>query len=466
MKFVSSRPPFRLPRIPLCLLIPALGVLSATATRAQDNSAGTATATPSARTPAAAATPSPAINAGRTAPNYPTPYPPASVDAIKEVAQRILGYLDHATPVSLEAPADFRILGYEWGVTYVGMLRVAAATGDTRYRDYAIRRLEYIAERAAAAKASAAGAAPGARSPLRSVIAPRALDDAGSMCFAMIEAEKAGASPALRPWIQNYIDFISHGQLRFADGTLARMRPLPNTLWLDDLYMSVPALVAMGGFSGEKMYYDDGAKQFLQFSGRMFVREKGLYMHGWVQQMDPHPVFPWGRANGWALITASELLAGLPENHPARPAILETFRAHMRGLAALQGSDGLWHQLLDRPDSYTETSASAMFVYCAARGINRGWLDPLAYGPMASLGWNAVAKRVNAQGQVDGTCVGTGMAFDPMFYCYRPASVYAAHGYGPVLLAASEMIGLRQGKGAEAGISDSAVQFQKAPSPF
>jgi rhamnogalacturonyl hydrolase YesR len=130
---------------------------------------------------------------------------------------------------------------------------------------------------------------------------------------------------------------------------------------------------------------------------------------------------------------------------------LEQFRAHVRGLANCQGGDGLWHQLLDRNDSYLETSASAIFVYCFARGINRGWIDPLAHTPMTMLGWNAVAAKVNAKGQVEGTCVGTGMEFEPTFYYYRPASVFAAHGYGPVLLAGAEMINLRKNRAVQTG---------------
>ena len=31
------------------------------------------------------------------------------------------------------------------------------------------------------------------------------------------------------------------------------------------------------------------------------------------------------------------------------------------------------------------------------------------------------------------------MAFDPAFYYHRPVNVYAAHGYGPLLLAGAEM---------------------------
>jgi hypothetical protein len=73
---------------------------------------------------------------------------------------------------------------------------------------------------------------------------------------------------------------------------------------------------------------------------------------------------------------------------------------------------------------------------------------------------------VNDKGQVEGTCIGTGMGWEPMFYLYRPVSVYAAHGYGPVLLAGAEMITLRQGRGAEATVHDGGVHFGRATSMF
>lgn len=433
------------------------------------------------------------IFAGRVAPAYPTPYQPAEPAEIRGVLVRITDYLEQATPIKLvqlgddgsRTPVtdlahlsgrvgfertDFLLTSYEWGVTYAGMLHVAEATGDTRYRDYVARRVHAIATVANHLKslpppAEQSAAGPQRASALRAVLAPRSLDDSGSMCAAFIKAARAGLEPdLLRPWIENYIRWIHTAQMRLADGTLARNRPHHHTLWLDDLYMSVPALAQMGALTGEAKYFDDAVKQVLQFSARMFIPERGLYRHGWVQDMEPHPAFHWGRANGWAIVAMTELLSVLPENHPGRAAVLAQFRAHVAGLAAVQGRTGLWHQLLDRNDSYLETSASAMFVYAIARGINRGWLDPLAYGPTVSLGWNAVAQQVNAQGQVENTCVGTGMGFDPMFYYFRPVSVYAAHGYGPVLLAGAEMITLRQGHGAAANVNDSSVQFAPSPS--
>jgi hypothetical protein len=84
-------------------------------------------------------------------------------------------------------------------------------------------------------------------------------------------------------------------------------------------------------------------------------------------------------------------------------------------------------------------------------------VSPVAYGPAAQLGWNAVATKVNAKGQVEDTCVGTGLAFDPAYYYHRPKSPYAQHGYGPVLLAGAEMIRLL--KNDNFAVSSGIIQF-------
>ena len=411
-------------------------------------------------------------------PAYPVPYGPVTTEQVSEVLRRVHAYLESSTPsrfVSRDSgkpiddpaalgdgaafePGAFRPISYEWGVTYSGMLLAADVTGDARYREYAAKRLRLIAD-AARAYRQRPGVTSAERTPLRSVLQPRALDDAGSMCAAMIKAMRAGVDADLRPLVDNYIDYISHKEFRLADGTLARNRPHPNTLWLDDLYMSVPALAQMAALTGERRYVDEGVKQVTQFAGRMFNREKGLFMHGWVQGMDVHPEFYWARANGWALMTLVELLDVLPVDHPGRGAVLDLLRAHVRGLVARQSGNGLWHQLVDREDSYLETSATAIYAFAMARAINRGWIDPLAYGPAVLLAWNAVTSRVNAQGQVEGTCVGTGMGFEPAFYYYRPTSAFAAHGYGPVILAGAEIIRLINTHRLE--INDSAVQLYR-----
>jgi hypothetical protein len=78
---------------------------------------------------------------------------------------------------------------------------------------------------------------------------------------------------------------------------------------------------------------------------------------------------------------------------------------------------------------------------------------------MAMLAWNAVATKVNYKGQVEGTCVVTGIAFDTAFYYYRPVNVFAAHGYGPVLLAGAELYRMMEKNPFK--VNDSAVQYYK-----
>jgi unsaturated rhamnogalacturonyl hydrolase len=411
-------------------------------------------------------------------PEYQVPYGPVKEEEAVQVLNRIYNYLETASPArvidlntksgivnmknltsgSVFEPGGFRLISYEWGVAYGAMLLASEATGDSKFREYTNKRMNLIGDVTDYFRSVPEEVLKG-NNPVRSVLEPRALDDAGSMCAAMIKSMEAGAKPELRPIIYNYISYISTGQFRLSDGTLARNRPLPNTLWLDDLYMSVPALAQMGRLENGEKYYDDAVKQVLQFSQRMFNKDKGLFMHGWVEGMEPHPEFYWGRCNGWAMLAITELLDVLPENYKGRQQIIDLLRSHIHAIAELQSGNGFWHQLLDRNDSYYETSATAIFTYCIADSINKGWIDARAFGPAAVLGWNAVQTKVNAKGEVEGTCVGTGMSFDPAFYYNRPVNVAAAHGYGPVIMAGAEIIKLM--KNYQVVINDAAVMFYK-----
>lgn len=410
--------------------------------------------------------------------DYPVPYEPMKKEDIKKVLDKVYSYLDAVTPAEMvnkktnEAvtdilkadsntvvkPGDFRLTSYEWGVTYSALLWAGELTGDKKYTSYVTSRLSFLAKWIPVMKKlKAAGVFKGNSYPLKQPIEPHALDDAGAVCAAMIKATTAGLNNDLRPVIDGLSDWVVNKEYRFADGTLGRMRPQKNTLWLDDMYMGVPTIAQMGKLTGDKKYFDDAVKQVKQYTERMFNKEKGVYMHGWVEGMETHPEFRWARANGWALLAMCELLDVLPENHEGRSFVLNQFKAHVKGLASYQSGSGFWHQLLDREDSYLETSATAIYAYCIAHACNKGWIQAVTYAPMANLAWNAVTTKVNDKGQVEGTCVGTGMAFDPAFYYHRPTNVFAAHGYGPVILAGAEMYKLVEKNKFK--MNDSSVQY-------
>ncbi|MDB5192071.1 MAG: glycoside hydrolase family 88 protein [Segetibacter sp.] len=411
--------------------------------------------------------------------DYPVPYGAPSVATVKAVLDRVHHYLDSVTPPqlvnrntkavitnlsaadtnSILKPGDFRLTSYEWGVTYSGMLLAGEATGDNRFTNYTRDRLHFLADAIPTFRALHKKF-PTASNALRQPVSPHALDDAGAVAAAMVKTLRAGGHANLRPVIDSLVNYVYSKEYRLSDGTLARNRPQKNTIWLDDLYMGVPAIAQMGKLTGDAKYYDDAVKQVIQFSSRMFNKQNNLYMHGWVEEMKEHPQFHWARANGWALMAMIELLDVLPENHKGKKAVLQQLKSHIKGLVASQTGQGFWHQLIDKNDSYLETSATAIYAYCMARAINKGWIDGKAYAPATLLAWNAVTTKVTAVGQVEGTCVGTGMAFDPAFYYYRPTNVFAAHGYGPVILAGAEVISLLKNNVFE--INDSSLQLKSS----
>jgi len=419
---------------------------------------------------------------------YATPYKAMETAEVKAVLDRVFAYLDSTTPAALISkrtgapltdlgkadpdavlkPGDFRLTSYEWGVTYLGMLAAGAATGDRRYTDYVRQRHQLLSQLTRTYLPVVRADVNNAAAPIKSFLNPHALDDAGALCHSFMKAKLAGMSVDYSQMIGICGDFVTKQEYRLKDGTLARggpdgkggvkMRPLPDTLWLDDLFMGVPTMAYLGKTTGERKYYDDAVNQVRQFSKRMFNPALGLYMHGYVEGLRDHPELRWARANGWAVMSMVEILEVLPKDHEGYDTVLAQLRAHIKGLAGYQGKDGFWHQLIDRNDTYQETSATAIYAYAIARAVNRGYVDAQMYGPMANLAWNAVAGKVLPNGQIEGICVGTGMAFDPAFYAHRPTNVKAAHGYGPALLAGAEIIEMN--KKAKFGLNDSGLMFQ------
>ncbi|WP_301752380.1 glycoside hydrolase family 105 protein [uncultured Muribaculum sp.] len=391
-------------------------------------------------------------------PDYTNPYKVLSVDSVKADIDRVFSYIDSVTPARVVNEEDeviddltnlpddaklnqgtYRLTSYEWGVMYMALLDAYNTLGDAKYKDYVSDRIGFLAK-AAPAFAELASRTGRHDGQMRQVIAPATLDDAGAMSAAFMRAAMADSTLKIGDIIERYYDIVENHTYRLADGTIARNRPHHNSVWLDDMFMALPSMAARSAYTNDPKQLDEAARIAGLFIDRMWIPEKGIFRHGYVEGLEQEPSMAWGRANGWAILTMCQLLDAMPENHPQRAKILSTIKEHIKGLSQLQGRDGFWHQLLDRNDSYEETSATAIFAYCIAHAVNQGWVEAVTYGPVAQLAWEAVASKINDKGEVEGVCVGTGMGFDPAYYYYRPVSVKAAHGYGPVIWAGSEII--------------------------
>lgn len=244
--------------------------------------------------------------------------------------------------------------------------------------------------------------------------------------------------------VANYIsDYIKNKQQRLDNGMFFRVSPgtyQDNTIWADDLYMSVPFLCRYYTFTGQKEFLEDAVNQILCFKEYLYMPEKKLMGHVYNLNYNLNTRVPWGRGNGWVLFSFSELLAVLPENHEKREILLDFFRELCVGVLSHQDEYGMWHQLVNDPDSYRETSCTAMFICAFARGVRNGWLEK-KFADSTLKGWNALCNyAIDGKGNVYGVCLGSRYSFRPEYYKHELLwHTNDLHGTGIVMLAGVEV---------------------------
>ncbi|WP_284638973.1 glycoside hydrolase family 88/105 protein [Paenibacillus silviterrae] len=277
------------------------------------------------------------------------------------------------------------------------------------------------------------------------------LDDCGSFGAAMLEAHKIRPLAGAEAAAERIARYIMEIQDRLPNGTLYRVRGttdfMKDTVWCDDLYMSTPFLSKYYELTGNRKYVDDAVKQFLHYKELMYIPELQIMHHVYDVKFGKGNGVPWGRGNGWVLFSLTELLAVLPENHELRPDVLAFFRELCQGYKKLQGTRGLWHQVLTDPESYEEASCTSMFIYAFARGVRFGWLQESdGYIESVLRGWEGLVRHcIDKHGNVYGVCRGSGYSFNKYYYKDQLTwQLNDTHGIGIVLLAGIETIKLEK----------------------
>lgn len=240
--------------------------------------------------------------------------------------------------------------------------------------------------------------------------------------------------------------FLEAGR-RFADGQWAKTTPDGITVearyWIDDMFMSPVLQVQAYRATGEAKYLDRAALMMAAYLDKL-QQASGLFYHA------PDSPFYWGRGNGWVAVGMAELLRELPASHPKHARILAGYHQMMAALLASQGTDGMWHQLLDKPESWAESSCTGMFTFAFVTGVKHGWLDEKTYAPAARRAWLALTGYLDADANVREVCVGTNKSrqvtgtddlkvqYD--FYLARPRRTGDLHGQSPILWTAAAFL--------------------------
>jgi unsaturated rhamnogalacturonyl hydrolase len=271
------------------------------------------------------------------------------------------------------------------------------------------------------------------------------LDDCGSIGSAMLEAYKDKKESSFIYVADRIANYMKNKQERKEDGAFYRLRKgdfCENTLWADDLYMSTPFLVRYYRETGEEEYINDAVKQFLLFKQYLFIEEYGVMSHVYDFKYDTPTFIPWGRGNGWVIFSLTELLEVLPKDHKDRPQLVKFFNELAEGFVKLQGKDGLWHQVLTHPDSYEETSCTAMFTYAFSRGVRLGLLEDVnKYVQAIYKAWDGITRKsIDKYGNIHGVCMGSRYSFTPEYYKEELLwNLNDTHGIGIVMLCGIEV---------------------------
>lgn len=335
---------------------------------------------------------------------------------------------------------------YPWGVALYGMERSTEVTSDAAVENFVAqhnlicsRYYEWLAglER----RFGQEGKSFGRRTALKGLVSLGNLDSCGAMgteFLASLMRHRGPVAPQEEVVLRRISDWVQHQQDRLPDGTLWRARQAGGTVWPDDLYMGGVFLVWWGHYTGEQKCVDDAARNIIA-QAALEQDADGLWYHGYFMKEKTHAPFKWGRGNGWAMVATVEALSAMPQDDELRPKLLSLLHKQVEGLRKVQCADGMWRQVLDKPELWEETSCTAMFASGIARAVNRGWLPP-ADALMARKAFAALSQRVTEDGSVNGTCQGTNIGRTLDYYINRQRPNNDPHGPGPVMLAGTEIL--------------------------
>jgi len=223
--------------------------------------------------------------------------------------------------------------------------------------------------------------------------------------------------------------FLQQG-LELADGQWEDT--LPNGLtsqvryWIDDVWMIGSLQVQAYRVMGNEIYLERAAMVTDSYLQEL-QQPNGLFHHG-----ENAPFF-WGRGNGWVAAGLAELLSELPESNRYYSSILDGYKKMMDALLTYQAEDGMWRQLIDKEESWKETSSTAMFGYAITVGVEKGILSKETFTPAYQKAWLSLVEYINEEGKVSEVCAGTGQSDNIDYYLNRPRTTGDLHGQAPVL---------------------------------
>lgn len=228
------------------------------------------------------------------------------------------------------------------------------------------------------------------------------------------------------------------------------LEPKFTPVLIDNTQEYASRLAKAGALSKDPAFYRESADQFMKLRHALRDPATGLWSHGrgWYTSGQTVTTTKWGRAQGWILRGLVESLSYLPRGSREHQQVAAMLTESAESLLRYQDSQGFWHQVADRPDSYQETSSTAFISYYLARAVREGLLPERPYKQASATAFEALAReKISADGVVYGTSEMTPPLQTTEMYLGRRTPLNDPHGVATVLLSATGQLLLAE-KGA------------------
>jgi len=221
--------------------------------------------------------------------------------------------------------------------------------------------------------------------------------------------------PEYLEYARKIIETIETTATRTPDGAIV---PHPPALevWVDVSYFTAPAMATYGDVVGDRAKIEWAADQVLLHAKYLTDPASGLLWHVAYVDKNTHSPCLWARGNSWFSLACANVLAILDQQdrvpgirgpdpsgslRKKLDAIETALVRQLNAVIELQDESGLWHTVIDRPDSYLEASSAAGFASALGWGIFfrfRGLDLARAQGAHARA-INALCSKISSDGQ-------------------------------------------------------------------
>lgn len=224
------------------------------------------------------------------------------------------------------------------------------------------------------------------------------ITDCASIGEVVLFAWKKTGDPIFKKGADEMLNVFKSSVHKTGEGVIYHTQEPTKWIMSDANYMLPPFLAAAGEFK-EAIKQIDGFRKYL------YHPKDQLYSHIWDGE---NKIFKredfWGVGNGWSAAGITRVIKMLPDTMmDEKKKLIIYVKDIVDGCLKYLRPDGMFHDLVNRPDTFPEVNLSQMISYTIFRGVKAGYLDS-GYLGKTEIMRKAANDHVDQLGYVHDVC--------------------------------------------------------------